>query len=86
MLQNLEIYGNCRRELEKLQIIHPPKVFIDPSCLTTDQTRLRQVVLKLGGQVAESPEEEGLTHHVFPFPASGDPDDGNIYLRVQDFR
>lgn len=84
--ENLEIYRHCRGELEKLKMILPTKVFIDPSCLPNDQTRLRQSITKLGGQVAESPEEEGLTHHVFPFPASGDPDDGNIYLRVQSFR
>ena len=31
-------------------------------------------------------DEEGLSHHVFPFPSTGDPDDGQVYLRVQEFR
>ncbi|GAX86503.1 hypothetical protein CEUSTIGMA_g13911.t1 [Chlamydomonas eustigma] len=29
--------------------------------------------------------EDGISHHVYPFPPSGDPDDGQLYLRVQEF-
>ena len=27
-----------------------------------------------------------MSHHVHPFPSSGDPDDGQVYLRVQEFK
>ena len=52
MYQNLEIYMNIRRELEKLKFIPLPKVFIDPTCNMQDQSKMKDIVAKLGGQIA----------------------------------
>ena len=51
-LQNLEIYMNVRRELEKLKFIPVPKVFIDPGC--PDQSKLKEIVTRMGGLLATS--------------------------------
>jgi hypothetical protein len=36
-----------------------------------------------GACAADAP---GVTHIIHPFGPEGDPDDGNIYMRVQEFR
>ena len=51
-LQNLEIYMNVRRELERLKFIPVLKVFIDPGC--PDQARLKEIITRMGGLVASS--------------------------------
>jgi hypothetical protein len=53
--QNLEVYLNCRRELERLNFIRAPKVLIDPSCEHQDQSRMRETISRLGGQIASGP-------------------------------
>ena len=50
--QNLEIYMNVRRELERLKFIPVLKVFIDPGC--PDQARLKEIITKMGGLIASS--------------------------------
>ncbi len=55
--QNLEVYMNVRRELEKNGFITSPKVFIDASCSQQDQTRLKDAVKRLGGLVANAAGE-----------------------------
>ena len=54
---------NIRRELEKLKFIPVPKVFIDPTCNVNDQSKMREIVAKLGGQIAAAPGERLVGTH-----------------------
>lgn len=45
---------NIRRELEKLKFIPVPKVYIDPTCNAIDQSKMKDIITKLGGQLASS--------------------------------
>jgi hypothetical protein len=45
---------NVRRELEKLGHVAAPKIYLDPSCSPQDQTRLKAVIQRLGGLVANT--------------------------------
>eukprot|EP00798_Chlamydomonas_sp_ICE-L_P022747 gene22747-29913_t len=82
---NLDIYANCKKELERLKLLGTPTVYVHPSCGGVS-AKLREVVAKLGGHVAEPDGAAGVTHIVYPFGRDGDPDDGKAYMRVQEFR
>eukprot|EP00803_Ostreobium_quekettii_P007065 evm.model.scf_1407.2 EVM.evm.TU.scf_1407.2 scf_1407:7799-21268(+) len=79
--QNLEILMAVRRELEKTGLLKHPKVHVHHSCGAQIQ-RLRGIVKQLGGSLAGSADAPSVTHVVYPFGASGDPDDGQQYLRA----
>lgn len=46
----------------------------------------QMIIEKLGGSVASSEKAPNLSHVVYPFGPSGDPDDGKEYLRTLEFR
>jgi hypothetical protein len=53
---------NIRRELEKLKFIPIPKIFIDPTCNANDQAKMKEIIAKLGGQIAASAGKGGWEH------------------------
>ncbi|GFH24676.1 uncharacterized protein HaLaN_22519, partial [Haematococcus lacustris] len=78
----LEAINFCRRELEKARLLAIPLVHVHASNGPAASAKLKELVVKLGGQLAESADDPGVTHVVFPFGPKGDPDDGQQYMRV----
>jgi hypothetical protein len=52
--QCTEVFQVLRRELERRDLLQPPRVFISPGC-DSEVQRLREYVRRLQGQLVESP-------------------------------
>lgn len=81
--ENSDLVLRIRQELLRSGSIRVPKVYIHPTC--PNEGVLRQRILRLGGEVVQK-ETAAVTHVVYPYGPSGDPDDGNEYLRTLEVR
>lgn len=65
--ENQELISRVRQELLRAGCMRNPKIYLDPSKFKTESLiRLRKIVTKLGGQLAQSPTDSGVTHVVVP--------------------
>lgn len=77
-MQLVEILENVRSSMSKNQYQVTPTVYFDDSCPEDEVEALKAMVLSLKGKVASERNAVGLTHIVYPFGPSGDPDDGEV--------
>ena len=63
--QCLELIQQVRSVWEAKGFVASPRVFVDPSC-GEDYGRLQVIVAALGGAVAASADDQGITHLVLP--------------------
>ncbi len=65
--ENQELIARVRQELLRAGCMRNPKIYLDSSKLKNESlVRLRKLVTKLGGQLAQSPTDNGVTHVVVP--------------------
>ena len=63
--ENQDLISRVRQELLRAGCMRNPKIYLDPSKLKNESLmRLRKIVTKLGGQLAQSPTDHGVTHVV----------------------
>lgn len=77
-MQLVEILENVRSSMAKNQYQVTPTVYFDDSVPKDELESLKAMVLSLKGKVASERNAVGLTHIVYPFGPSGDPDDGEV--------
>ena len=83
--ENMELITRVRQELLRGGFMRNPKIYLDTNALKTDSLlRLRNIVTKLGGQLAQSKTEEGVTHIVVANSSEVEKDDGEEYLRTME--
>jgi hypothetical protein len=80
----LNVLSRIRQELIRAGHLRAPRVLILPAC--PNEVKLRHAVAKLGGQVVPQADAATATHVLHPFGPSGDPDDGQEYLRTLEIR
>lgn len=77
-MQMISILEAIRNMFVKSGQMCTPCVYFHPSCAGPRVAQLADAVRGLKGRVATDPSEMGVTHWVYPFPAAGDPDDGEV--------
>lgn len=80
----IDVVTRIRQELIRAGYIQTPRVLILPSC--PQEGKLRHAISKMGGKIVPQSESTSATHILYPFPASGDPNDGQEYLRTIELR
>jgi len=69
-----------RQELLRSGHLLRPRIFVRPDC--PNASLLRHTVTKLGAELAHAEDAPGVTHVICPNGPTGDPDDGQEYLRT----
>lgn len=80
--ENMELISRVRQELLRGGFMRNPKVYMHPSLRPDSSSRLRNIVVKMGAQLAQSEKESGITHIVFPNSETIAQEDGEEYLRT----
>ena len=80
----VDVVSRVRQELIRAGYIQQPRVMILPSC--PQEAKLRHAISKMGGQIVPQSEASAATHILHPFPPTGNPDDGQEYLRTLELR
>lgn len=80
---NQELISRVRQELLRAGCMRNPKIYVDSSKFKSDSlTRLRKIVTKLGGQLAQNMTDNGITHVVVPNPPDATEQADEIFWRT----
>jgi len=84
--ENNELVSRIRQELLRAGHMRKPKIFLHPSLKPESLSKLRNCISKMGGEMAQSEKENGITHIVHSDSADMEKDDAEHYLRTLEIR